>query len=221
MAALGLTLRIDQKSHRTPTGTARMILRAITLTLIPGEVTALVGPSGCGKSSLMRIAAGLDPDFIGHRTWLGHSAPRIGMVFQEPRLLPWRTVRQNILLAQTTENPGLADHLLARLGLAACADAWPATLSLGMARRAAIARALAVEPDLLLLDEPFASLDPAMVAQVHALLAEIWQARPIATLLITHDRAEAASIAHHILDLTPHDLTGSPQIEPHTNRHMV
>ena len=125
--------------------------------------------------------------------------PRIGTVFQEPRLLPWRSVRQNILLAQQTENAELADDLLRTLDLAPFRDAFPATLSLGMARRASIARAFAIEPELVLLDEPFVSLDPAMAARSRELLLAAWRARPTAALLVTHDRAEAAMLADRVL----------------------
>lgn len=201
MAPLGLRLRIDSKSYLTSSGIARTVLRHIDLALDPGEIVALVGPSGSGKTTLLRIAAGLDTAFCGSRTWLGPTSPKIGMVFQEPRLLPWRTVRQNILLAQATPRPELADELLDRLGILSSADAWPGTLSLGMARRAAIARALATEPDMLMLDEPFASLDSEMVAQIHGLLSETWQTRPIATLLVTHDRTEAAALADRVIAL--------------------
>ena len=125
----------------------------------------------------------------------------IGTVFQEPRLLPWRTVRQNILLGQQEENSDLADELLSALKLDTSRDAFPGTLSLGMARRAAIARALAVCPDVLLLDEPFASLDPDMATRVKTLLLDAWRARPIAMLLVTHDRSEALALADRVVVL--------------------
>ena len=108
-------------------------------------------------------------------------------------------MRQNVLLAQQTENPDLADELLHKLDLTPFGDAFPATLSLGMARRVAIARAFAIAPELVLLDEPFVSLDPAMAARSRALLVNTWRARPTAGLLVTHDRAEAASLADRIL----------------------
>jgi len=201
MAALGLDLHVTLKSVRGAQGEIRPVLRDIHLTVGLGEMVALIGPSGCGKTSLLRMAAGLDADFTGSRIWHGASAPRLGVVFQEPRLLAWRSVRQNILLAQPSPDPVLADQLLARLDLAAHAEAWPGTLSLGQARRVAIARALAVRPDLLLLDEAFASLDPDNVARIEALLAETWRARPIATLLVTHDRGQAERLAHRVIDL--------------------
>ena len=128
-----------------------------------GEVGALVGPSGCGKTTLLRIIAGLDRDFEGTCRAARHG--RLGMVFQEPRLLPWRTVEQNVRLAAPE---GDRCHARRRcsgsLGLTAHRSHFPGELSLGLARRVALARAFAVEPDLLLLDEPFVSLDDALPA---------------------------------------------------------
>ena len=137
----------------------------------------------------------------GRVTWSGGAAPRIGTVFQEPRLLPWRTVRQNIALVHPPD-PAAAEALLDTLGLAPHGDLYPPALSLGMARRAAIARAFAMQPGLLLLDEPFVSLDPAMAEQGRQVLAAAWSARRCAALLVTHDLAEAASLADRILLLS-------------------
>ena len=196
-----LQLHIESKFFRNPEGNQRQILGRIDLTLGRREVVAVVGPSGCGKTTLLRIASGLDHAFTGSLSWAGGKTPRIGTVFQEPRLLPWRTVRQNLLLAQRNENPALADDLLRTLDLASFQHAYPSTLSLGMARRAAIARAFAIEPELVLLDEPFVSLDPAMARRSQALLLAAWRERPTAALLVTHDHAEAAALADRILIL--------------------
>jgi NitT/TauT family transport system ATP-binding protein len=198
MAAVILRLHIERKAYRTDRGELR-VLGGIDLTLGAREIVALVGPSGCGKTTLLRIVGGLDSDFQGTLDWRGDAMPRIGTVFQEPRLLPWRTVRQNLLLAQRSENPGLVDELLRTLDLAAFSDAFPATLSLGMARRVAIARAFAIAPELVLLDEPFVSLDPAMAETGRTLLLNAWRARPTAALLVTHDRVEAELLADRIL----------------------
>ncbi len=179
----------------------RTVLADLRFTLEQEEIVALVGPSGCGKTTLLRIIGGLDKHYDGRIAWAAGSAPRIGTVFQEPRLLPWRTVRQNIALVHPPD-PAAAEALLALLGLALYGDLYPPALSLGMARRAAIARAFAVQPALLLLDEPFVSLDPAMAEQGRAVLATAWRTRRCAALLVTHDLAEAASLADRILLLS-------------------
>ena len=201
METLILRLHIERKSFLTPTGESRQILGSIQVSLGQREILAIAGPSGCGKTTLLRVAGGLDTSFRGTLTWRDGKPPRIGTVFQEPRLLAWRTVRQNVLLAQPTPNPVLADRLLDTLDLTSARDAWPTTLSLGMARRAAIARAFAVEPELILLDEPFVSLDPAMAARGRELLLAAWRASPVAVILVTHDHAEAAALADRILVL--------------------
>jgi ABC-type nitrate/sulfonate/bicarbonate transport system ATPase subunit len=198
MAELILRLHIESKSFSTSRGELP-VLGGIDIALGAREIVALVGPSGCGKTTLLRIVGGLDSDFHGTLDWCDAAMPRIGTVFQEPRLLPWRTVRQNLLLAQRTENRELADALLDTLDLTPFSDAFPATLSLGMARRVAIARAFAIDPELVLLDEPFVSLDPAMAARSRELVLNTWRARPTAILLVTHDRAEAAELADRIL----------------------
>ncbi len=179
------------------------VLLDVTLTLRPGEVVALLGPSGCGKTTLLRIAAGLEHDFEGETVWRDGVTPRIGTVFQQPLLLPWRTVRQNLRLVLPRD--GLMEHaetLMDDMGLSAALDAFPAKLSLGMARRAAIVRALAIEPDVLLLDEPFVSLDPGMAIRARDVVLTAWRTRPTAILLVTHDAADAAAIADRVLLLS-------------------
>ena len=196
-----LCLRIERKTFRT--GDRELpVLDRIELSLGAREIVALVGPSGCGNTTLLRIAGGLDTEFEGTLDWRGGAIARVGTVFQEPRLLPWRTVRENLLLAQQTPNPALADALLRSLDLAGFRDAFPRTLSLGMARRVAIARAFAIEPELMLLDEPFVSLDAAMTARTQELLLDAWHARPTAVLLVTHDLLEAEKLADRIVTLS-------------------
>jgi ABC-type nitrate/sulfonate/bicarbonate transport system ATPase subunit len=201
MAEVIARLRIESKSFRDSRGDVRPVLGRIDLILGRREIVALVGPSGCGKTTLLRIIGGLDRAFEGALDWADGVPPRIGTVFQEPRLLPWRTVWQNLLLAQRIADPKLANELLRTLNLSAFQDAYPGTLSLGMARRVAIARAFAIEPSLILLDEPFVSLDPASAGRGRALLLSAWSARPTAALLVTHDRAEALALADRILIL--------------------
>ena len=156
-----LEVSIAKKALRSAAGENRVVLRDVAFGLKAGEVGAVLGPSGCGKTTLLRIIAGLDRDFTGEVRL--PSPHKIGMVFQEPRLLPWRTVRQNLELAGAAPGPAL-DDIVAALGLARHLDHFPGELSLGLARRAAIARAFAILPDLLLLDEPFVSLDAALAA---------------------------------------------------------
>jgi NitT/TauT family transport system ATP-binding protein len=195
-----LDVSIKQKSFRAASGGQLKVLGELAFSLRNGEVAALVGPSGCGKTTLLRIVAGLDRDFEGSVALPAHGT--LGMVFQEPRLLPWRTVEQNVRLAAPHVTDASLDALFHTLGLAAHRDHYPGELSLGLARRVALARAFAVEPDLLLLDEPFVSLDAALAARLRDELAELVNRRPVTTLLVTHDVDEAIGLADRLLLLS-------------------
>lgn len=173
----------------------------MTFTVANGEVVALVGPSGCGKTTLLRIIVGLDRAFEGS---VKLPAPgRLGMVFQEPRLLPWRTVEQNVRLAAPRASEAVLTTLFATLGLAEHRYHYPSELSLGLARRVALARAFAIEPDLLVLDEPFVSLDAPLAERLRAGLIELVSSRPTTTLLVTHSIDEAISLADRVFLLSP------------------
>ncbi len=173
--------------------------------IIPSnEFVCLVGPSGCGKTTLLNIIAGLDQDFVGEiGVGLSGASFKIGYVFQNPRLLPWRTVRQNIELVQERfQNAYLIDQLLDVMQLTQFQHAYPERLSLGMSRRVALIRAFAVNPDLLLMDEPFVSLDAPTARQVRDLLLVLWQKRPHTVLFVTHDLREAIALADRLVFLS-------------------
>ena len=180
---------------------ARPVLHDVHFRAGAGEVLALLGASGTGKSTTLRIAMGLDSAFEGHV----HRPPgRLGVVFQEPRLLPWLSTADNLRLV--ADGAPVAE-LLAEVGLAGAEAVMPRALSLGMARRAALARALAVRPTLLVLDEPFASLDAQRTAALAALVARQARARAMTVLLATHDLAPALAVADRILVLAGHPAT--------------
>jgi ABC-type nitrate/sulfonate/bicarbonate transport system ATPase subunit len=176
----------------------------LDLSMKAGEFVCLVGPSGCGKTTLLNIIAGLDHDYDGE-ILLGsqHAHPRIGYVFQNPRLLPWRTVRENIELAlDSAQSPDQIDPLLETMQLTRAQHVYPERLSLGMSRRIAIIRAFAVDPDLLLMDEPFVSLDAPTARQVRDLLLNLWRQRPHTVLFVTHDLREAIALADRLVFLS-------------------
>jgi sulfonate transport system ATP-binding protein len=194
-----LEVSIDQKLFQTASGQMRVILRNVSFTLRQAEICALLGPSGCGKTTLLRLISGLDSDFVGR---INMPRPnKIGMVFQEPRLLPWCTVAQNLGLVCTSSENDVSE-IAAALRLTEHLDHFPGELSLGLARRVAIARAFAVNPDLLLLDEPFVSLDAALAAKLREELLALVLKRKAATLHVTHDVDEAIAIADRIIVLS-------------------
>jgi NitT/TauT family transport system ATP-binding protein len=194
-----LDVSVARKALRTASGQSRVVLHDVAFSLRQGEICALLGPSGCGKTMLLRLISGLDTDFEGRIVL--PSPHRIGMVFQEPKLLPWRSVGQNLRLVGSSSENDLAE-IAAALRLSDHLDHFPGELSLGLARRVAIARAFAVKPDLLLLDEPFVSLDAALAAQLRDELLALVLKRKATTLIVTHAVEEAISLADRIIVLS-------------------
>lgn len=174
-----------------------IILRNLSFTLEEGEVLAILGPSGIGKSTLLRILAGLDPDFDGHID----RPQRLAMVFQEPTLLPWRTALQNLTLT-TGVQPDAAASALARVGLQGKEGFYPRQMSLGQQRRLSLARAYAARPRLLLLDEPFVSLDADLVEGMLTLTQDLIREQCPATVFVTHSATEARRLATRTLSLS-------------------
>jgi ABC-type nitrate/sulfonate/bicarbonate transport system ATPase subunit len=195
-----LEARVAKKSFRTASGQSVPVLADLSFVLEGGETGALIGPSGCGKSTVMRILAGLDRDFEGSIRIPTHG--RVGMVFQEPRLLPWRSVEDNVRLAAPNANEAEVAALFAALGLSDHRTHFPGELSVGLARRTALARAFAVRPTLLLLDEPFVSLDAPLARQLQRDLARLVESRGMITVLVTHDIDEAIALADRIFVLS-------------------
>jgi ABC-type nitrate/sulfonate/bicarbonate transport system ATPase subunit len=199
--AAPLELRIDAKVFLSADGTPVEVIRGLKFRLDAGSFGALIGPSGCGKTTILKIAAGIDADFRGELRRPGSG--RLGMVFQEPRLLPWRTVEQNIRLVLPARDAATdLTELVEILDLGAHLTRYPGELSLGLARRAAIARAFAVQPDFLLLDEPFVSLDEATADRLRDELVALTKRTSVTTLFVTHDVAEAIQLADRLFFLS-------------------
>jgi NitT/TauT family transport system ATP-binding protein len=195
-------IRIEDKTYVGADGTLIPAIRDFVLDVEPESMTVLMGPSGCGKTTLLRIIAGLDDRYKG-TTGITPDT-RIGLMFQDPRLLPWRTVKQNIELVAV---PGFTEEDLNRLahavGIADMLPRYPQELSLGLARRVALARAFSTKPDLLLLDEPFVSLDERTADRLRRLLLDVWSARPTTAILVTHNAREAILLADQLVLLAP------------------
>jgi ABC-type nitrate/sulfonate/bicarbonate transport system ATPase subunit len=208
-----LEARVASKSFRTASGQSVPVLADLSFALEVGETGVLIGPSGCGKSTLLRILAGLDRDFEGSVDLPADG--RVGMVFQEPRLLPWRSVEDNVRLAAPDTSEAEVAALFAALGLSDHRTHFPGELSVGLARRAALARAFAVRPTLLLLDEPFVSLDAPLARQLQRDLARLVESRGMITVLVTHDIDEAIALADRIFVLSarPSHVVGEIEIK--------
>ncbi len=182
---------------------SQLVLSNVSFTVEPRSFVVLTGPSGCGKSTLLNIIAGLDREFEGDID-LGAGRDRMAFVFQSPRLLPWRTVYDNIALVLPDGDPrhGKIPQMLDRVGLTQAAGAYPERISLGMQRRAALARGFILEPKILLMDEPFVSLDDPTAQSLRQLLIDLWHRQPTTVLFVTHDRTEAVQLGTRILRLS-------------------
>lgn len=190
MSAVRVAIATKAYGHQT-------VLNDVTFELVDGEIAALLGPSGCGKTTLLNLLAGIDDDFVG--TITRPSAPA-SMVFQAPRLLPWRTLTENIAIASGVGDED-ALRLLTSVGLGEAASVYPEKASLGMQRRAALARALAVKPGLVLMDEPLVSLDQENAAQMIDLIRVHLAETGASAVISTHQRDEALALADRVLEL--------------------
>ncbi len=208
--APALPVRVSGVGRRfpAPEGGSRVVLRDVDLEIRAGEIVALLGPSGCGKSTLLRLVSGLDRPDAGELSIGGSPVAevdqRCAVAFQEPRLLPWRTIARNVELGLprgTATHTGQARvaELLRLVQLDHATALRPRQISGGMAQRTSLARALARNPGVLLLDEPFGALDALTRLTMQDLLLEVHTAEPTTILLVTHDVDEALQLADRIV----------------------
>ena len=203
-----LQVRIDRKIYpaETPEG-GRLAIEGLAFDIPARQFCCIVGPSGCGKTTMLNIMAGLDKEAEGRVEFSDgtplHATP-IGYMFQTPRLLPWLSVRDNVrvVLDENEAASGRAERILEEMQLGDSLDVFPNRLSGGMQRRVALARAFAIEPRLLLLDEPFVSLDAPVGNRLRTMLLDLWQSRPTTVLFVTHDLREAIFLGDRILFLS-------------------
>ena len=205
----GARIEVKEVSHSfSLKGAALPVLDSVDFSVAPGEFVALLGPSGCGKSTLLRLVAGLDSPTQGalysNGVEIDGPHPSRVVVFQDPTLFPWRTVRGNVNVGpeaqgQKRTQAARVEAILQLVGLTDFADAYPHQLSGGMAQRAALARALVNDPQLLVLDEPFGKLDSLTRIRMQAELVKLWQRARFSVLLVTHDVEEALVLANRVL----------------------
>jgi sulfonate transport system ATP-binding protein len=194
VAGRGVSLRVQSLSKSYGD---RRVLRDIELALAPGEFVAIVGRSGCGKSTLLRAVAGLERIDAGRVTIGRGEVAEVRMMFQESRLLPWKSVIDNVALGLPTADK--ARETLATVGLAERAEEWPASLSGGQKQRVALARALVHAPALLLLDEPLGALDALTRIEMQQLIEALWLKQGFTAVLVTHDVQEAVALADRVI----------------------
>lgn len=196
------------KTFGAGTARANRVLDHISFDVRGQTFVSIVGPSGCGKSTLLNIISGVETHTSGDIsvTSDGGQPARLGYVFQEPRLLPWRSVKKNMMYVQDTDDEVTQERVVRYLdmvGLGKNADFFPGQLSGGMQQRVGIARAFAVEPDLLIMDEPFSHLDAITARGLRAQLQDIWAQSKKTVVFVTHDVVEAVELSDRIIVLQP------------------
>lgn len=201
----GIELRDITKSFVSKKdGTVQTVFDHFSLEIAPGELVSLVGASGTGKTTLLHLVAGLETADSGTiRVGENNGPIRTGMVFQQPRLLDWISVAANIEIAATAagQSASVVPELLEAVGLSEYADAYPSVLSGGQRQRAAVARAFAVDPDVVLFDEPFSALDELTGRKLRRLLQTLLIERSVTGLLVTHNALEAAFLSDRVVVL--------------------
>lgn len=208
-----VTVSIRRKAFTGRDGRESLIIDGLEFSMPAATFTCMIGPSGCGKTTTLRILMGLDEEFEGSvASARGH---RVGVAFQEPRLLPWRTVAENVTLALHGDEHRHArvEDALRDVGLEQLGGRYPSQLSVGQQRRASLARAFAVRPDVLYLDEPFVSLDEATAQRLRGLLVELWRQHPVTILMVTHNIREAVQLADRLVLLTERPARVAGEVE--------
>lgn len=202
-AVIGAEIQIEQL-HKFY-GSVK-VLQDLDLNIQPGEFLAIVGRSGCGKSTLLRLIADLEKPSYGEIKFKsarhlreGITSDDIRVMFQDPRLLPWKNIEQNVQLGLSKEQHANASHMLEKVGLKEKADLWPSQLSGGQRQRTALARALSHKPRILLLDEPLGALDALTRLEMQSLIEKLWTEQGFTAILVTHDVSEAVQLADRII----------------------
>lgn len=203
-----LTVKDLCKTFGAGTARSNRVLDHISFDVQGQTFVSIVGPSGCGKSTLLNIISGVEDHTSGDISVTSDSGSpaRMGYVFQDPRLLPWRSVKKNMMYVQDSTDQATnrrVERYLDMVGLSKHGDFWPGQLSGGMQQRVGIARAFAVEPDLLIMDEPFSHLDAITARALREQLQEIWAQSKKTVVFVTHDVVEAVELSDRIIVLQP------------------